>query len=64
MARELHHVSVAFTVDKPERLPLLPDGEQMYADDVVAEVSDVIAKAVDAWYQARGKDMLCCEPTL
>jgi hypothetical protein len=63
MGREFRRLSVAFTVHKPERLPLLPDGEHMDADDVANEISGVIKEALTAWYATRGKDLLACEPT-
>jgi hypothetical protein len=63
MAREFHRLTVAFTVHKSEHLPL-KDGEQMYADDVCAEIGDVIGVALAEWYRVRGHDLLTCEPTL
>lgn len=63
MSQELRQLSIAFTVRSPEHLPL-KDGEQMYADDVQGEFSDVIGAAVTAWYEARGHILLACEPTL
>ena len=61
MSRELRRVTVSFTVDKPEHLPL-KDGEQMYADDVAEELRDAVTAAVDAWYQQRGHELLACDP--
>jgi hypothetical protein len=62
VSRELRHVEITITVDKPERLPLGPDGEPMYADDVVAELHDIVQAAVTAWYEQRGHLLLACEP--
>ncbi|GGR51619.1 hypothetical protein [Streptomyces roseolus] len=61
MSRELRHIKIAFTVDDPEHLPTNA-GEQMYADDVSAELADVVEAAVTAWYENRGKELLACEP--
>ncbi|MFL5911258.1 MAG: hypothetical protein ACJ768_11880 [Gaiellaceae bacterium] len=61
MSRELRDLKVAFTVDRPEHLPL-KNGEPMYADDVVEEISDVIEAALGIWYQGRGRDLLSGEP--
>jgi hypothetical protein len=63
MARELRQLTVSFTVNKPEHLPL-KDGQQMYADDVYTEVSDVVSAALDAWCRVRGHDLLTGEPLL
>ena len=63
MSKELRHIQIALTVHSYEHLPF-KDGEQMYADDVVAELEDVVAAAVSAWYIKRGKDLLACEPIL
>lgn len=61
MSKELHRIGIAFTVHCYEHLPE-KDGEQMYADDVCAELSDVIEAAVMDWYRNRGKELLACEP--
>lgn len=61
MSRELRHVEVAFTVNKPEHLSF-KDGEQMYADDVAEEVRDMVNAALKTWYEARGSELLACEP--
>lgn len=63
MSKELRQLTVAFTVHNSEHLPL-KDGEQMYADDVHDEISDVVGSALAAWYEARGRELLACEPTL
>jgi hypothetical protein len=63
MSRELRQLTVSFTVNKPEHLPF-KDGVQMYADDVYAEVSDVVSAALGAWYRTRGHDLLTGEPLL
>lgn len=63
MSREFRQLTVAFTVHKSENLPL-KDGEQMYADDVCAEISDVIGAALSDWYHARGHELLAGEPIL
>lgn len=62
MSAELRGLSIAFTVRTPDHLPKLPNGEQMYADDVSEELSDVVWAAVREWYASRGKDLLRCEP--
>jgi len=61
MSKELRHIGIACTVHSPEHLPT-KDGEQMYADDVVEEMQDVIGAALDAWYQQRGRELLATEP--
>lgn len=38
----------------------LPDG--MFHDHVLGEVVDVLGKALKAWYDERGKDLLVVEP--
>lgn len=63
MSKELRRIEIAFTVNSYELLPP-KDGEQMYADDVVSELRDVIAEAVNTWYGERGKGLLACEPIL
>lgn len=63
MSRELRHIEISFTVDKPEHLPTR-DGEQMYADDVSAELREVLQAALDGWYETRGRDLLACGPNL
>ena len=64
MGREVRHVEIAITVDKQERLPLLADGGQMYADDVVEELHGVVQAAVATWYEQRGHLLLACEPII
>lgn len=61
MGRELRRVQVSFTTHKSEHLPM-KDGEQMYADDVAQEVSDVVSAALTSWYAERGAALLSCEP--
>ena len=61
MSKELRRIEIACTVHSSEHLPV-KDGEQMYADDVIAELSDVVQAAVTAWYEQRGHDLLACEP--
>jgi hypothetical protein len=63
VSRELRHIEVSFTVNDPERLPP-KGGEPMHADDVVEELRDVAQAAVDAWYQARGHELLSSEPLI
>jgi hypothetical protein len=63
MSREFRQITIGFTVNKLEHLPV-KDGEQMYADDVHSELRDVVSAAVTAWYQSRGVDLLACEPDL
>jgi hypothetical protein len=55
--------SVGFTANSTDNLPV-KDGEQMYADDVAEELSDVVQAAVTAWYQQRGHELLACEPNV
>lgn len=38
----------------------LPDG--MFHDDVLAEVVDELGKALKAWYDDHGKDLVVIEP--
>lgn len=61
MSKEFRQISVACTVNDPEHLPL-KNGEQMYADDVIDELGDVVCEAVMAWYRRRGHQLLACEP--
>lgn len=61
MARERRSLEVSILVSKSDHLPQ-KNGEQMYADDVVQELREVLGKAVDAWYQTRGKELLDTEP--
>lgn len=61
MSRELRHVEVVVTTEKPEHLPV-KDGRQMYADDVVDELRAAVRGAVDRWYGERGHELLACEP--
>lgn len=61
MSKELRHVEVALVVNDPDHLPH-KNGEQMYADDVVAELRDIVRGAVTAWYHMRGHDLLASEP--
>lgn len=63
MSGEYRHIEIMLSVPGPDHLPL-KDGEQMYADDVVSELRDVVSAAVDAWYEERGKELLRCEPIL
>jgi hypothetical protein len=53
--------NVGFTVHSVDNLPE-KNSEQMYADDVAAELSDVVQAAVNAWYAERGHQLLACEP--
>lgn len=62
MSREIRRIEIAITVSKPEHLPE-KDGEQMYADDVVEELSAVIDAAVHAWYVERGHELIEFDPT-
>jgi hypothetical protein len=63
MSREWRHVEISFTVNDPERLPS-KGGEPMYADDVAEELRDVVQAAVDAWYRARGHELLSSKPLI
>ncbi|MFJ9771179.1 hypothetical protein ACIRVF_08040 [Kitasatospora sp. NPDC101157] len=63
MSRELRHVEVTVTVLDCDHLPE-KDGRQMYADDVMDEIRDVVAAALTGWYEQRGHDLLACEPDL
>ncbi|MFE2407064.1 hypothetical protein ACFXDE_01835 [Kitasatospora sp. NPDC059408] len=63
MSRELRHVEFTVTILDCEHLPE-KDGRQMYADDVVQEIRDVVAATVTAWYQQRGHALLAYEPDL
>ncbi len=57
------NISVGLTALDPDHLPE-KDGEQMYSDDVAAEVSDVVSAALSAWYAQRGRWLLAGEPTV
>lgn len=61
MSKTIGGVSVSVTVHSPEHLPV-KNGEQMYSDDVIIEMRDVIQDTVDTWYALRGCDLLACEP--
>lgn len=61
MSKTLMQITVGFTALDSEHLPE-KDGEQMYADDVANEVSDVVQAALTEWYEQRGRDLLACEP--
>jgi hypothetical protein len=61
VSRELRHVEVAVTVLDCEHLPE-KHGQQMYADDVVQEIRDIVAAALTGWYEQRGHDLLAHEP--
>lgn len=61
MSKEFRQFSMGYTVLSCDNLPE-KDGEQMYADDVTEELSDVVWAAVSEWYERRGKDLLACEP--
>lgn len=61
MSKEFRSVSFAFTVNDYERLPE-KNGEQMYADDVVDELYDVLCDAIDQWYAERGHELLASPP--
>jgi hypothetical protein len=63
VSREIRRIDIAVTTKKPEHLPLKDDGEQMYADDVVEELSAVIDAAVHAWYVERGHQLIEFDPT-
>lgn len=56
-------LSVGFTAYDSDHLPV-KDGEQMYADDVAEEVSDVVQAALAVWYEQRGHQLLACEPNV
>lgn len=61
MSKEFRRIGISCTVHSWEHLPE-KDGEQMYADDVVSELSDVVQAAVTAWYEQRGNQLLACDP--
>ncbi|MGW0821821.1 hypothetical protein [Streptomyces sp. NPDC002845] len=61
MSKEARHIEIACTVHSPDNLPL-KDGEQMYADDVIGEMQDVVSAALTEWYQQRGHQLLTHEP--
>lgn len=61
MSKELRHIKIACTVHSSDNLPE-KNGEQMYADDVIEEMQDVIGVALDTWYQQRGRELLATEP--
>lgn len=63
MSSTFMNVSVGFTALDPDHLPE-KDGEQMYADDVAEEVSDVVNAALAAWFERRGRVLLACAPTV
>lgn len=61
MSKEQRDLKVVFTVHSPDNLPS-KDGKQMYADDVEAEVNDVVTAAIEAWYRQRGRELVTFEP--
>lgn len=61
MSKELHDFEIVAIVHSVDNLPL-KDGEQMYADDVVQEMREVVIAALDEWYQQRGHELLTHEP--
>jgi hypothetical protein len=63
MSHELRHVEVTVTVLDCEHLPE-KNSQQMYADDVMGEIRDVIAGALTGWYEQRGHDLLAHEPII
>jgi len=63
LSKEQRHIQVGLVVNDYENLPL-KHGEQMYADDVVEEVTAIVNVAVTTWYQIRGHSLLACEPIL
>jgi hypothetical protein len=63
MSKTYMSFSVGFTAYPPDNLPE-KDGEQMYADDVAEELSDIVQAAVTAWYEQRGHQLLACEPNV
>jgi len=63
MGGEIRRMEVVVTTLDYEKLPPHRDtGEQMYANDVVEEVSKVVETALAAWYKHRGRHLLGCEP--
>lgn len=52
-------LEIGLSIDRSENLPA-----DMDADDVTAEVCDVVRKALDAWYVERGHQLLRTEPIL
>ncbi|MHB9857634.1 hypothetical protein [Streptomyces sp. YIM S03343] len=61
MSKELRRIEIACTVHSSDRLPT-KDGEQMYADDVVEEMRELLGAALDDWYRRRGHELLAVEP--
>lgn len=61
MSRTLGDARVCFTVSKPEHLPE-KNGEQMYADDVVEELSGALDRFLGTWYTERGHELLSSPP--
>ena len=61
MSSELRRIEIACTVNDSDHLPK-KHGRQLYADDVVAELRDVVSTAVTDWYERRGRELLACEP--
>ncbi len=64
MSGEYQHVQVQLCIRSSDQLPPMPDGEPMYPDDVQEEATQVVRTALEAWYAARGKDLLKSEPLL
>ena len=62
MGGEYRRVEVSLNIPDADGLPRLPNGERMYADDVVEEISAVVKAAIDSWYETRGKTLLRTEP--
>lgn len=63
MSKTYMSISVGFTAYDSDHLPE-KNGEQMYADDVADELSDIVQAAVTAWYEQRGHQLLACEPNV
>lgn len=64
MSKEHRNIEISLLVHDSDHLPPSPDGEHMYADDVVTELRDAMQAALDAWYTARGHQLLATEPFL
>ncbi|WP_433235464.1 hypothetical protein ACQPYK_25385 [Streptosporangium sp. CA-135522] len=59
MSATLTRWSLAATVNDSDHLP-----EDVSYDDVTAEIHDVVATALTAWYEQRGRRLLACEPII
>jgi hypothetical protein len=62
VSRTMLSFKVTFTVNDPDHLPPLPNGEARYSDDVGEDLRTWVEAAVTAWYKTRGHEYLACEP--